>query len=135
MYQRGKLLDGEKAVLDGAAGKLTTYANYIADLKGEAGVQEHFAMNRADTWSAMLVAVRDQSTLSDLDVGMANLGKGIQDLGPTLAAIHKLQGAELPELAGGSTEVTPTAPLSVPDQDIGPLLDRVLGLTNEKSGS
>lgn len=135
MYQRGKLLDGEKAVLDGAAGKLTAYGNYITDLKGEAGVQEHIAKNRADTWSAMLVAVRDQSTLSDLDNGMATLDKGLKDLGPTLAAIRGLQGAELPALPGGGTEVTPTATLSVPNEDIGPLLDRVLGLTSDKAGS
>ncbi len=135
MYQRGKLLDSQKVVLDGAAGKLTAYASYIGDLKGEAGVQEHFAKNRSDTWAAMLVAVRDQSTLSDLDNGMANLDKGLQDLGPTLSAIRGLQGAELPDLPGGGTDITPpAATLSGPDEDIGPLLDRVLNLTGDQVG-
>jgi hypothetical protein len=135
MYQRGKLLDSQKAVLDGATSKLTAYADYIAGLKGEAGVQEHIAMNRADTWSAMLRAVRDQSTISDLDQGIQNLDKGLQSLTPTLSAIRGLQGAELPQLPGGTATVTPsTDTLSAPDEDLGPLLDHVLGLTNQAGG-
>jgi predicted trehalose synthase len=128
-HLKSQLLKRQEIFFQQSGKRLLVYGGQIDDLREEIGVLQHQGQNKAEAWAAILDAIQSQAAISVMDANFARLNLGLEKLGPTLAAIHRLQNTELPTLP--ETSNTPVAQLQLPTEKLGDLLTAVLQQTSE----